>query len=224
MQGIGVRLGDGAVGAGGVGAIVVSIGATPPTLSISDDPSAMEPPPGVVAPLAVSMDGALGVVVGQGEEVDAVAPVPPPSKVEMTLLIPVAPLTAVGQLTLSDGIGLSPGDISSVAPSGIAADPVGVVAPRIPSGDVAGMPGVTDRVDCARADVPPPSKATAVAAKNNRLIEDSLWRDAAQRPDGPGFVNTWTHQPLRRLLPTQPRRPTKNGKSSPVLLAGDCRR
>jgi hypothetical protein len=179
-----VGLAIGAVGLGarlGIGA--TSIGLTPP-LPTSKEPKGIPvraPPPGVVGDVA-AMDGALllevvplvpDIAVPPDIDVPFPIPKPPPSYVVLAPTIPdaglpiaepvmpkpvnpVAPVVALGS-------GLTPGDVSSVAPKGT---PVGeTVEPGpMPSGDVAPMLGVGLPIPPTWAKAEPQLSSSADAA------------------------------------------------------------
>jgi hypothetical protein len=87
------------------------------------------------------------------------AVIPPPSKAAFELAL--------------QGIGLMPGVLSSVAPSGIPAEPDGDASEEEgePSGDVAPIPGV--ETDCAWAADTTPSQMTATNKMELRRIGSS---------------------------------------------------
>jgi hypothetical protein len=142
-------------------------GLTPP-LSISVAPSGVVLPdspnpviePGVDIGDAIPLDDIVA-----DAQLDAVPAKPPPSKVELVPLIPevppVPPLRAelvplvplMTELTPIDaqftlGAGLRPPGFISVAPNGTPVAVLPTLDPRIPRGDVAGIPGVVVTV-CA---------------------------------------------------------------------------
>jgi hypothetical protein len=123
------------------------------------DPSALE---AVEAP-AEERPSVL-LVVGCPHAVDMVEP--PPSKAELEVVS--------GQ---GDCSGLTPGVLSSVAPSGIPLGPVDAGeadgSDRVPSGDVVPMPVVVPIVvvSCARTGTPPSDHTMpAMAVKNTKLF------------------------------------------------------
>jgi hypothetical protein len=172
-----------------------------PALPISTEPNGIPvraAPPGDTDGIAAD-DAALlelvphvpEVAAPPGSDVPVPAPiaVPPPSKVvpepdvpdeglpaaEHVVPVPVIPIVPVG-------IGLRPGDASSVEPMGIpvgGTDEPGV----IPSGEVAPMPGVGLPIPptCAKAELPPMS-TVSIAAINARRIVVSIVLTQPTRP------------------------------------------
>jgi hypothetical protein len=132
---------------------------------------------------------------------DAVPPRPPPSKIVLEPDVPgfampvelpsalapehaVAPPIAGTTGDAPDVIGLTPGNASSVAPSGIPVGATGAAGP-MPSGDVmASGEGPGDAASppiCAAAE-PQPNNAAVVTTINRRLMTGSP-RLAAQQTD-----------------------------------------
>jgi hypothetical protein len=172
-----------------LGAGIPINGLTPP-LSISVAPRGIVPPlrlvmvpvPGVESGDAVPLDEAVPDD-GRVQPLEVVDPAPPPSNVEVVPLIPDAAPPATPDedgenpaqpklLELLEplgpiGIGPRPPGSIEVAPSGIPVWRGEDVEPRVPSGEVAPIPGVVVTL-CAK----PTSqlKRIAVAAMNNRLI------------------------------------------------------
>jgi hypothetical protein len=146
-----------------------------PALLISVEPSGMVPPFRVKLEFvsmvdsgeAVPVDDVAPLVDAQVEA--AVEPNPPPSKLELVIGIDVMPDPFM--LQFETGAGLNPPGSISVAPSGIPVplfDPVDMLGPSMPSGEVAPMPGVVIEL-CACAAVEP--KRTTAVMMGKTLIE-----------------------------------------------------
>jgi hypothetical protein len=125
---------------------------------------------------------------------------PPPSKLELAPLVPepvicdelvpieepIIELVPIGELIVATqleplpaiGRGLTPPGFISVAPSGIPAGDPAEVEPGIPSGDVAGRPGVAI-VLCAEAM--PQLNVIVARTSNKRFIETSSTPAVARR-------------------------------------------
>jgi len=153
-----------------LGAGATSIGLTPP-LPISKEPKGIPvraTPPGVVGDVAAKDEPLLLEVVPLVPDIEvlpdidapAPIPIPPPSYVVVApdipdiglpIAEPIVPEPVIPIMPL--GSGLSPGEVSSVAPRGI---PVGGTAEPgpMPSGDVAPMLGVRLPIPptCAKAE------------------------------------------------------------------------
>jgi hypothetical protein len=178
-------------GADGLGVRTSGGGLTPPTLS-SVEPKGMPARPTDVDPIPVGdeaddagvPDEPLAVVA---HVPDAVPPRPPPSKSVVEPDVPgfampveppsapapehaVAPPIAGTAGDAPDVIGLTPGDASSVAPSGIPVGATGAAGP-IPSGDVmpSGDGELASPPICAVAE-PVPNNAEAIASINRRVM------------------------------------------------------
>jgi hypothetical protein len=170
-----------------------------PALPISVEPSGIVPPsrgdptvvPGADSGEPMPVDGVVADdVVAQPADVAAVPvetlepiPVtPPPSNVELVPLVPAPAAVAVPNEAVlivlqfepmaaePSGTGLNPPGSISVAPSGIPAGLPGDVEPRVPSGDVAPIPGVPIVLWASAAA---PLNRVATATNNNRRIDTS---------------------------------------------------
>ncbi len=165
-----------------------------PALPISTEPNGIPVravPPGDTDGIAADDEALLLALVPHvpevaalpGRDVPVPAPIvaPPPSKVVLEPGIPgegpptaehVVPVPA--SPTVPVGIGLRPGDASSVAPKGI---PVGETREPgvMPSGEVASIPGVGLPIPpaCAKTGLQPKS-AVSIAASNARRIVVSI--------------------------------------------------
>ena len=181
-------------GADGLGVRTSGGGLTPPTLS-SVEPKGM--PTRLTDDVDPIPDGDEADAAGAIDELpaaqvpDAVPPRPPPSKTEIepdvpgfAMLVelpsapapehPPAPPIAGTTGEAPDVIGLTPGDASSVAPSGIPVGATGAAGP-MPSGDVMPSgdgPDVENPPICADAG-PQPSNAAAIASIKRRVITAS---------------------------------------------------
>jgi len=179
-------------GADGLGVRTSGGGLTPPTLS-SVEPKGMPARPTDVDPIPMGdeaddagpPDEPLAVVA---HVPDAVPPRPPPSKSVVEPEVPgfarpveppsapapehaVAPPIAGTTGDAPDVIGLTPGDASSVAPSGIPVGATGAAGP-MPSGDVmpsGEAPGEVAPPICADAE-PVPNNAAVIATIKRRVM------------------------------------------------------
>jgi hypothetical protein len=170
-----------------LGAGATSIGLTPP-LPISKEPKGIPvraAPPGVVGDVA-AMDEALllevvlplvpGIAVLPDIKAPAPIPIPPPSYVVVAPDIPDIGLAIAEPIVLLLVSGLSPGDVSSVAPRGV---PVGGTAEPgpMPSGDVAPILGVALPIPptCAKAAPQLNSNADAVTIAKRVIMGASYF-------------------------------------------------
>jgi hypothetical protein len=170
-----------------------------PGLSISVEPSGIVPPFNVKLELVPIVESGEAVPVDVAVLTDApsdaqtelvVEPNPPPSKVEPMVdvgprpdaLDPIMPEDipelAAKPLVLQfeSGAGLRPPGSISVAPSGIPVglfDPLGVLEPGTPSGDVAPMPPLVITL-CAWA-APPPNMIAATTRGKSLMEHFPCW-------------------------------------------------
>jgi hypothetical protein len=178
-------------GADGLAVRTSGGGLRPPTLS-SVEPKGMPTRPTADDPIPVGDEadaaGAIDELLA-AQVPDAVPPRPPPSKIVVEPDVPgfampvelpnapapehaVAPPIAGTTGDAPDVIGLTPGDASSVAPSGMPVGATGAAGP-MPSGDV--TPSGDDPGDvgsppiCADAE-PQPNNAAAIASINRRVM------------------------------------------------------
>jgi hypothetical protein len=178
-------------GADGLAVRTSGGGLRPPTLSSVEPKGMPTRPTADIDPIPV------GDEADAAGAIDAVPPRPPPSKIVVEPDVPgfampvelpsapapehaVAPPIAGTTGDAPDVIGLTPGDASSVAPSGI---PVGATGPAgpMPSGDV--MPSGDGPGDVASpptwADAEPqPNNAAVVTTINRRLMTGSSSRSS----------------------------------------------
>jgi hypothetical protein len=116
----------------------------------------------------VDMPTAVGMDIG----VPAATATPPPSKVFADPNIvdgamPMVEQTVLPIVPVDDaGIGLTPGEAISVAPSGIPVPPTGALPPPMPSGEVADIEGVgITAACCAKAWLHMSAEAAAIVRK-----------------------------------------------------------
>jgi hypothetical protein len=112
------------------------------------------------------------IAVGMDIGVPAATATPPPSKVFADPNIvdgamPMVEQTVLPIVPVDDaGIGLTPGEAISVAPSGIPVPPTGVLPPPMPSGEVADIEGVgITAACCAKAWLHMSAEAAAIVRK-----------------------------------------------------------
>jgi hypothetical protein len=179
-------------GADGLGVRTSGGGLRPPTFSSVEPRGMPTRPTADVDPIPVGDEADAAGAIDEplaAQVPDAVPPRPPPSKVVVEPDVPgfampvelpnapapehaVAPPIAGTTGEAPDVIGLTPGDASSVAPSGIPVGATGAAGP-MPSGDV--MPSGDGPGDvgsppiCADAE-PEPNNAAVIATINRRVI------------------------------------------------------
>ena len=179
-------------GADGLAVRVSGGGLRPPTLSSVEPKGMPTRPTADVDPIPVGDEadaaGAIDELLA-AQVPDAVPPRPPPSKIVVEPDVPgfampvelpsapapehaVAPPIAGTTGDAPDVIGLTPGDASSVAPSGIPVGATGAAGP-MPSGDV--MPSGDGPGDVGSPPIwadaePEPNNAAVIATINRRVI------------------------------------------------------
>jgi hypothetical protein len=199
---VGLAIGGSGLGARlGIGATI--IGLTPP-LPISKEPKGIPvrgAPPGVVGDVAAKDEALLlevaplvpDIAVLPGIGAPFPIPNPPPSYVVLAPTIPdagfpiaepIVPGPVIPIMPL--GSGLSPGDVSSVAPRGVPVGGTDEPGP-IPSGDVAPMLGVGTPIPptCAKPEPQLTSNADAVTIAKRVIMGSTSYLTAFIAPAAP---------------------------------------
>lgn len=134
--------------------------------------------------MSIDVD-APAIDVGADIGVPAATATPPPSKVLADPNIVDGAMPMVEQTVLpivpvdDPGIGLTPGEAISVAPSGMPVPPTGASAPPMPSGEVAEIEGVgITAACCAKAWLHKSAEAAAIVRKRFMMFSKAVWMAA----------------------------------------------